>query len=153
MATKRKTKGKAPGSPARIRTPKLLTPDTHNAIVNAVAAGAYPLTAARAAGIREGTFERWRRDARADEAAGDDSAVCRLMADIDRADAQAENGQVADVEKPEWLLERMRPEKFGQRITIDAKKSAASNLLDLLRDELSDGAFDEVIAVLERSGL
>lgn len=154
MAAKRKPKRKAkPDTPARRRTVGLLTPAIHEAIVKAVSLGSYATTAARAAGIREATFSHWMREARADETAGDASDYLDLMRAIDKADAQAENVDLGDVDDPKWRLERTRPERYGQRITIDATKAAVSHLLDILRDGVSDGAYDEVIAALGREGM
>jgi len=145
MATKRKNKG----ARARKWSPRLLTPEVHQAIVDAVAEGSYATTAARAAGIRQGTYEKWMRDARSDEAADKTSAVRELRDAIDMADASAEHRDVTRVDKPEWRLERMRPEKFGKSITIELRQDAATRLLDIVRDEMSDSAFDELIAAIE----
>jgi len=148
MATKRKK-----AAPARRRTPAALTLAVYDAIVSAVGQGSYATTAARATGIREATWEQWMRDARADEAAGIDSEVLRLRNAVDKADAQAENVDLGDVDDPKWRLERTRPQRYGQRITIDATRAAVSHLLDIIRDGVSDGAYDEVIAALGREGL
>ena len=152
MATKRKTKGKAakpnPDARARRRTTGILTPAIHDAIVKSVGEGSYATTAAREAGVRESTFSHWIREARADESAGVDSGYLDLMLAIDKADARAENVDLADVDDPKWRLERTRPEKYGQRITIDVRKAAISHVLDRLRGSLADEAFDDVINVL-----
>jgi phosphoribosylcarboxyaminoimidazole (NCAIR) mutase len=91
-----------------------------NRLLRHLADGNYVETAVRAAGISKQTFYNWKEQAKQ----GNVAAIA-LMDAVEKAQAEAESGIVADVRKAArkeqfWaagitLLERTRPERFGKR--------------------------------------
>ena len=164
------TLARAPEARARLRIvdPLTLTPETHDRIVEIVRRGNYISTAGAAAGIREDTLRRWLLRGNQEE----EGACKRLVDAIHQASAESEikdlghvskgiediknkDGRIIKYGDPKWAawkLERTRPEKYGQKITINAKNAAADYMLDMLREGMSSEGFEEVIKILEEAG-
>jgi len=130
-----------------------LTPDVHTLVVQLLGAGNYIETAAAAAGVSSSTMRDWlRRGARAR------SGIYRELHEaVNKATAEAEAKDVIRISKAAssgewraaaWKLERRYPERFGQKLTVEAKGEAASQILALLKSEVSASAYAEIVAAL-----
>ena len=130
-----------------------LTPETHALIVRLIGAGNYLETAAAAAGVSTSTMREWlRRGARED-----DGIYADLADAVSKATAEAEAKDVIQISKAAaegewraaaWKLERRYPERYGQKLTVEAKGEAASQVLALLKSSVSSSAYAEIVKAL-----
>jgi len=106
-----------------------LTDEVWARIQRSVEVGTYAKVAAVAAGISEATYHRWRSQGRQDREQGRRTRVARFDADIEAAEARAEEhhirqitqaaagarGRPGDWKAAAWLLERKYPERYARR--------------------------------------
>jgi transposase len=103
--------------------PGKLTPATHKAIVDAVRAGNYAETAARAAGIHPGSFYNWMEKGREAK----QGIYFEFLNAIEKAKASAEIRDVSLIERAAtdtwtaaaWMLERKFPSRWGRREKLE----------------------------------
>ena len=134
-----------------------LTPETHALIVRLIGAGNYLETAAASAGVSSSTMREWLRRGAREE----DGIYAELADAVSKATGEAEAKDVIQISKAAadgewraaaWKLERRYPERFGQKLTVEAKGEAASQVLDLLRSTVSAEAYAEIVAALSVYG-
>jgi hypothetical protein len=113
--------------------PSTLTPDVHDRLVNAVAAGNYQEVAIAYAGVVRKTFYEWMKTARncaerdLEEWTDHEKACVALRDDIARAEAQAEVRGLANISKAgesdwradAWRLERKSHDRWGRREALE----------------------------------
>ena len=104
--------------------PTKLTDEIQQAILDALSMGNFVETACAVAGIHKDTFYHWLK--LADDAPNGRHA--KFRAAVQQAMAQAENDAVSLItaagttqwQALAWRLERMYPERWGQRMKVDA---------------------------------
>ncbi|NOZ27976.1 MAG: transposase [Chloroflexi bacterium] len=126
-----------------------LTPEVQEKICNFVRQGLTYEVAARAAGISESTFYRWRR-----RGEGARSGKFRQFWEaLKKAEAEAESSLVQQIQKEArggtwqaaaWILERRYPERWAKRDRVEHEHSVGDALAQVL-ERLADrgGAEDD----------
>lgn len=107
--------------------PSKLTPEIQQAIIDALQMGNFVETACAVAGIHKDTFYHWLK--LADESPNGKHAQFRAA--VQQAMAQAEHDAVSMItaagtnqwQALAWRLERMYPERWGQRTRVDSTHS------------------------------
>ena len=109
---------------ADMGSPRRLTPEVHQCIIEQIDQGNYPEVAAQFAGIPRRTFERWLHDGREDLEDGEEQgSVAALARDVEKTRAQVVARKVRRVQDAgekqwqadAWWLERNFPELYGRR--------------------------------------
>lgn len=147
--------------------PSKLTDETRDAIVARVREGVHPDVAAQCEGVGASTCRGWiQRGKLAEESEGDiaesevpylafSQAILRARAEFE-ADTLQEVRASLDVagntQHSKWILERLFPERYSQKITVDLKDRALEELLDRLREGLDPETFSRVVGVLLGTG-
>jgi hypothetical protein len=102
--------------------PSKLTPEVHEKIVNAVAAGCVLETGAAYAGVNTWTFRDWLRRGRAELKEGKQNRYTRLVEELEQARAQTEVSRVGRIAKAgmdgdwkadAWWLEHALQDRYA----------------------------------------
>ncbi|MFZ5850347.1 MAG: hypothetical protein ACOYY2_02995 [Actinomycetota bacterium] len=144
--------------------PSLLTPEIHERIVQAIAAGNFGETAARAAGIATATYYQWMakgRDERTRRENGErpkasQSKYVDFAEAVESAKAQAETRAVTLITKAAldgtwqaaaWYLERTQPQKYGRftRTEVTGADGGAVRVEQVSAEDLA-AKVDQVLA-------
>lgn len=107
--------------------PSLLTQDRQEKIADYLSKGVPAKVAAKASGITEQTYHRWKRLGREQIEAGEEGEYRNFVEAIDQAEAEAEARMVEMVTAAapdDWraamtYLERRRPEDWGKKERIE----------------------------------
>ena len=147
-------------APAR-HNRELITEELIHRIELAVMVGSTYEIAARSVGIAESTFRNWRRRGEEEMLAGivpADSLYVKLLAVLDRAEAEGEIRMLGSIagqgaEGMKWILARRHPARWQetQKLKLEMERRA-DELMDQLREGLSDAEFSKVLAVLAAGG-
>lgn len=107
--------------------PRKFTRATRKAILEGVASGLFPSTAAGLAGVSASALSQWLTQGRDHPETYPDKA--KFVLDMEQAEAVAESGmfdkikEAADEEKDwkaaAWLLERRKPERWGRANKVE----------------------------------
>lgn len=120
---------------ADMGTPRRLTQEVHQRIIEHIDQGNYPEVAAQLAGIPRRTFERWLHDGREDLEQGlEDSSVAALARDVERARAEVVARKVRRIQEAgekqwqadAWWLERNFPDMYGGRFEAKIEQRSVS---------------------------
>jgi transposase len=120
----RKRRPSAGKKPARTGRPThLLDPDRREAVFSAIRAGATLRDASEAAGVGYSTLKGWRAQGRKDVKAGSDTEYSAFLAHTKKAAAEFITTNVKAITEHgkkswqalAWLLERRRPDLFGDQ--------------------------------------
>lgn len=123
-----------------------LNDTTHKIIVEALAAGNYRQVAAELAGIGRTTFYVWLERGEADLENDKDTPHARLVADILKAEADAEADAIAAIRKAApkdwraaaWMLEHRHQTRWGGKTTVEHTGTVRHELADLSQAELEE---------------
>lgn len=138
----------------RVGRPSDLTPDLSAIICQLVQLGSTHEVAARAAGVNVATFYRWKQWGRERP----DSIYAQFCEALDQAEAEGEVRHLdhiagSGVTGSMWILQRRHPERWAdtQRLRVEMDRRA-DEMLDALKEGLSDDEFGKVLAVLAGGG-
>jgi len=135
--------------------PTSLTDDLLARIVKKVEKLCDPKQATLSEGVPRSTYYDWAKTERFSDAIARAEAVAEVDAVLAMRDPPMDSHGKADagwLRTMGWLLERLRRERFGQRIELVAQEKAASVLIARLREGLDPAEFATVLDVLLEEG-
>jgi transposase len=141
--------------------PTKLTHQVRTILSEALEKGMPITEACQLAGIGERTYYDWK--ARAEKGGAKNATYSAFFADLAEARARGHEvlldtireSAVTDWKPASWLLERTRPELYGQTLTVRVQAEVAKELAAFLaacRDELDEETWGQVKGVAERMG-
>jgi transposase len=133
--------------------PKRLTPELQAEICTLIKIGMGKREAARALGVNRRLIQAWIEKGKEEESGpyrdfyeATETAYAQMeQRDLQTIDAAASEGRYG---ASQWRLERLRPEKYAQRLEDRYKKRILRELNEHLRDTLDPEVYEAVYASL-----